>query len=169
MVYRFGKNGRFLSCSAYPKCKFASPCDSEGKMLEQKQSEQKCQKCGEAMVYRTGRFGPFLGCSNYPTCKTILKLDKDGNIVPPKPPPEPTGIKCYKCKEGELVIRQSKRGPFLGCNRFPKCRTIISIKQMESLKQLQSDGKWPPETLEGADQILGRRRKRKPAARKAAR
>ncbi len=167
MVYRFGKNGKFLSCSAYPECKFACPCDSEGKMVEQKQSEQKCPKCGKPMIYRTGRFGPFLGCSDYPNCKTILNLDKDGNVMPPKPPPEPTGVKCYKCKEGELVIRQGRKGPFLGCNRFPKCRTIISIKHLDNLKQLQSEGKWPPETFEGADQILGRK-KRKPAARKVA-
>ena len=31
LVYRFGKNGKFLSCSAYPDCKFACPCDKEGK------------------------------------------------------------------------------------------------------------------------------------------
>ena len=54
---------------------------------------------------------PILGCSDYPDCKTTLKLDKQGNVLPPKPPPEATGLKCYKCKEGELVIRQSKRGP----------------------------------------------------------
>jgi DNA topoisomerase-1 len=167
MVYRFGKNGKFLSCSEYPECKFACPCDSEGKMVEQKQSEQKCPECGKAMIYRTGRFGPFLGCSDYPNCKTILNLDKDGNVMPPKPPPEPTGVKCYKCKEGELVIRQSRKGPFLGCNRFPKCRTIISIKHLDNLKQLQSEGKWPPETFEGADQILGRK-KRKRASSKVA-
>jgi len=167
MVYRFGKNGKFLSCSAYPECKFACPCDSEGKMVEQKQSEQKCPKCGKPMLYKTGRFGPFLGCSDYPNCKTILNLDKDGNVMPPKPPPEPTGVKCYKCKEGELVIRQGKRGPFLGCNKFPRCRTIISIKELDNLKQLQSEGKWPPATFEEADQILGRK-KRKRAARKVA-
>ncbi len=161
MVYRFGKNGKFLSCSAYPKCKFAAPCDREGKMLEEKVSEHKCPNCGKAMVEKRGRFGPFLGCSGYPDCRTILNLDKEGNVLPPKPPPEPTGIKCYKCKEGELVIRQSKKGPFLGCNRFPKCRTIVSIEQMDNLKKLQDEGKWPPETWEEADQILGRKKKTK--------
>ena len=159
MVYRFGKNGKFLSCSAYPKCKFACPCDKQGKMVEEKTSEHNCPVCDKPMIYKRGRFGPFLGCSDYPNCKTILNLDKQGNVLPPKPPPEPTGIKCYKCKEGKLVIRQSKKGPFMGCNRFPKCRTIISIKQQDNLKQLQSDGKWPPETYEQADQILGRRKK----------
>jgi len=161
LVYRFGKNGKFLSCSAYPKCKFACPCDSQGKMIEEKQSEHKCPKCGKAMMHKHGRFGPFLGCSDYPNCKTTLKLDKDGNALPPKPPPEPTGIKCYKCKEGELVIRQSKKGPFLGCNRFPKCRTIISMKQLDNLKQLQQEGAWPPKTRDEADQMLGRRKKGK--------
>ncbi len=160
LLYRFGKNGRFLSCSAYPDCKFTSPCDKEGKMLEEKVSEHKCPVCGKPMVYKNGRFGPFLGCSDYPNCKTILNIDKDGNILPPKPPPEPTGIKCYKCKDGQLVIRQSKKGPFLGCGRFPKCRTIISIKQLDYLRQLQSAGQWPPETWEEADKILGRKKKR---------
>jgi DNA topoisomerase-1 len=63
LVYRFGKNGKFLSCSAYPECKFTSPCDKEGKMVEVQESELKCPKCDKPMVHKTGRFGPFLGCS----------------------------------------------------------------------------------------------------------
>jgi DNA topoisomerase-1 len=161
LVYRFGKNGRFLSCSAYPDCKFACPCDKEGKMIEDKVTEHKCPTCSNPMIYKQGRFGQFLGCSDYPNCKTTLKLDKEGNILPPKPPVEPSGIKCHKCKEGQLVIRQSKRGPFLGCSRFPKCRTIISIKQLDHLKKLQAAGQWPPETLEQADELLGRKSKSK--------
>jgi DNA topoisomerase-1 len=160
VVYRFGKNGKFLSCSAYPDCKFRAPCDKEGKMLEEKVSEHKCHVCGKPMIHKNGRFGPFLGCSGYPDCKTILNIDKDGNILPPKPPPEPTGLKCYKCKDGELVIRQGKKGPFLGCGRFPKCRTIISIKQLDHLKKLQAAGQWPPETWEQADQLLGRKKRK---------
>ncbi len=161
MVYRFGKNGRFLSCSKYPDCKFAAPCDKEGKMVKEEVTEHKCPKCGKPMVHKKGRFGPFLGCSDYPQCKTTLKIDKEGNVLPPKPPAEPTGIKCHKCKEGELVIRKGKRGPFMGCGRFPKCRTIVSIKQKEHLKKLQDEGKWPPETLEEADELLGRKKKSK--------
>lgn len=158
LVYRFGKNGRFLSCSTYPQCTFACPCDQDGKMAEEKVSEHACPACGKPMVHKNGRFGPFLGCSDYPECKTTLKLDKQGNVLPPKPPAERTGIKCHKCKDGELVIRQSKKGPFMGCSRFPKCRTIVSIKQLDHLKQLQSAGQWPPETPEQADQLLGRKK-----------
>lgn len=158
LVYRFGKNGKFLSCSAYPECTFACPCDKDGKMVEEKLSEHKCPNCGKPMVHKNGRFGAFLGCSDYPECKTTLKLDKEGNILPPKPPAEPTGVTCHKCKKGELVIRQGKKGPFMGCNRFPRCRTIVSIKQLDNLKKLQSEGQWPPKTLEQADELLGRKK-----------
>jgi DNA topoisomerase-1 len=166
LVYRFGKNGRFLSCSGYPNCKFTSPCDKDGKMVEQVLSEHKCPACGKPMVERRGRFGPFLGCSGYPNCKTIMNLDKQGNILPAKAAPEPTEIICHKCKEGRLVIRQSKKGPFLGCNRFPKCRTIVSIKELDHLKQLQSAGQWPPQTIEQAEEILGVKETKKTAATK---
>jgi DNA topoisomerase-1 len=156
MVYRFGKNGRFLSCSKYPECKFASPCNKEGKMVEQTDelTEFKCPNCSKPMARKSGRFGPFLGCSDYPNCKTILKMDKEGNPLPPKPPAEPSGLKCHKCKTGELVIRQSKRGPFLGCNKFPKCRTIVSMKKIDELKALAAAGKWPPANEEEAKKIF---------------
>jgi len=161
LVYRFGKNGRFLSCSDYPNCKFSAPCDKHGQLLKEEVTEYKCQNCGKPMVKKTGRYGPFLGCSGYPECKTILNLDKDGNPKPPKAPPEPTGIKCYKCKKGELVIRKSRKGPFLGCNGFPRCRTIVSIKKLDMLKQLQEKGDWPPKTAQQAEKILGPAKRKK--------
>ena len=33
----------------------------------------------------------------------------------------PTGIKCEKCGQGELLERISRHGFFLGCNRYPEC------------------------------------------------
>jgi hypothetical protein len=41
---------------------------------------------------------------------------------------------------------------------YPKCRTIISIKELDHLKELQAAGQWPPETWEEADEILGRKK-----------
>ncbi|MDD5011676.1 MAG: topoisomerase DNA-binding C4 zinc finger domain-containing protein, partial [Phycisphaerae bacterium] len=84
-----------------------------------------------------------------------------------KAPPEPKGLKCYKCKEGQLVIRQSKKGPCLGCNKFPRCRTIISIKNLDNLKDLQAKGDWPPSSWEKADELLGRKGKGKSASKKS--
>ncbi len=158
LVYRFGKNGRFLSCSKYPECKYACPCDATGKLVEEKESEIKCPNCSKPMIEKSGRFGKFLGCQDYPTCKTIMKIDKDGNAAPPAAPAEPTGVKCNKCKTGEFVIRQSKRGPFMGCNKFPRCRNIVSMKLVDDLKQWQKEGKWPPGTAAEADAMLGRKK-----------
>ena len=158
LVYRFGKRGRFLSCSGYPDCKFACPCDQNGKMVEEKITEHKCPNCGKAMVEKTSRYGKFLGCSGYPECKTILKIDKEGGIAPPtqpREPPRPTGLKCFKCKSGEFVIRKGRKGEFLGCNRFPKCRTIIDMSKLEELKKLQEEGSWPPKSAAQATAILG--------------
>lgn len=46
----------------------------------------------------------------------------------------------------------------MGCNRFPKCRTIISAKQLDHLKELQAAGQWPPATPDEADELLGRKK-----------
>jgi DNA topoisomerase-1 len=155
LVYRLGKNNRFLSCSGYPDCRFTSPCDKDGKMVEQSApTEHICPVCGKPMILRRGRFGSFLGCSDYPNCKTTLKLDRQGNVLPVRPAPVPTGIRCYRCTEGQLVIRNSAKGQFLGCDRFPKCRTIISIKHLDQLKQLQANGQWPPATPQQAKALL---------------
>lgn len=120
-VYRFGRNGRFLSCSRYPDCDFASPIDSEGKPRPVEVVNVGCPQCGSSMTKRSGRFGPFLGCSAYPECDGILKLDKRERPLAPQPPPYLTDLPCPKC-ESPLYLRNGKRGPWLSCSKFPKCR-----------------------------------------------
>ena len=39
----------------------------------------------------------------------------------------PTGMKCEKCGEGELLERISRHGFFLGCNRYPDCDYIKDL------------------------------------------
>ena len=39
----------------------------------------------------------------------------------------PTGQKCEKCGEGELLERISRHGFFLGCNRYPECDYIKDL------------------------------------------
>ena len=126
LVYRFGKNGRFLSCSLYPECNYASPVDREGKPRPAAQTvDVACPKCGSAMTKRVGRFGPFLGCSRYgdktSPCDGILNLDKKGKVVAPSPKPLTTELPCPAC-QAPLYLRTGARGPWLSCSRFPKCR-----------------------------------------------
>jgi DNA topoisomerase-1 len=119
-VYRFGRNGRFLSCSKYPECKFAAPIDSSGKPISPEQTDVACPECGSPMMLRKGRFGPFLSCTKYPECKGIVNLDKKGYIVPPKIPPLLTDLPCPKCHTS-LNLRHGARGFWLSCSKFPKC------------------------------------------------
>ncbi len=120
-VYRFGKNGRFLSCASYPDCKYAAPIDRDGNPSVPEQTDIACPKCGDPMLMKKGRFGPFLSCKKYPECNGILNLDKKGYITLPKVPPLLTDLKCPKC-ESAMNIRKGARGPWLSCSRFPKCR-----------------------------------------------
>ncbi len=123
LVYRFGKNGRFLSCSRYPDCAYASPCDRQGKPQPIQTVDVACHLCSGPMIKRTGRFGPFYGCSKYPECSGILKADKKtGKPLAPQPPPLPTDLPCTKCEDSHLVLRDGVRGPWLSCSRYPKCR-----------------------------------------------
>jgi DNA topoisomerase-1 len=128
MVYRISKNGFFLSCSNYPACDGIKSVDKQGKPKMQEKSEFKCPNCGREMRKMKGRFGEFLGCTGYNIkkpdgtreCETIINLDKEGKPMAPKPKVL-TPIKCEKCGS-QMILRNSKRGPFLGCSSFPKCR-----------------------------------------------
>lgn len=128
LVYRFGKNGRFLSCSDYPNCTYACPVDREGKPRPAEHVNVACHKCGGAMIKRNGRFGPFLGCARYNDekhpqgpCDGILNLDAKGFVTAPSQPPLLTDLPCSKC-QSPMNLRDGIRGPWLGCSKFPKCR-----------------------------------------------
>ena len=131
LMIKFGRNGEFLACNRYPECDFTSDFhrDSEGQILLDAASapvasDVLCNLCGKPMIIKKSRFGPFLGCSGYPECKNTRRIAKDGK---PVPLPEPTGVTCPKCNEGELMQRRGKFGrPFFGCNRYPKCDYLVN-------------------------------------------
>jgi DNA topoisomerase-1 len=137
MLYRISKNGFFLACSNR-ECGQTQPVDQQGKPTIREVSEIKCPVCGREMIKRKGRFGEFLGCTGYsvkneqgePSCSTIINLDKEGNPLPPKPKPIKTSVACEKCGS-PMLLRDSKRGPFLGCSTFPKCRSTKMMKKLE--------------------------------------
>jgi DNA topoisomerase-1 len=125
LVYRFGKNGRFLSCSTYPDCKFACPVDRRGRPQLAEFVNIKCPKTGRPMIRKTGRFGPFittaLNDGEDPSAGMILNIDKTGHVTAPSPPALQTDLDCEKCG-AKLNLRDGARGPWLGCSAFPKCR-----------------------------------------------
>lgn len=133
--YRFGKNGRFLSCTAYPDCDYAAPVDREGRPLLPEQVDIKCPVDGSQMIKRTGRFGPFIASPNYPDVQFVLNIDKKGGLKLPAPPPVETDLQCPKCEERPLYLREGARGPWLGCSGFPKCRGRMGWAKLEDEKR----------------------------------
>ena len=145
MNRKWGKNGSYLSCSRYPECDAALSIDREGKPVVQELTDYKCPVCGKPMIKRVGRFGPFFGCSGYPECKTIQAADrKTGEPLPPKPPPKPTGLTCPKCGKKELVVRSGKRGEFLSCLGYPRCRMTLPADKLAEFLDLKAQKQWPP-------------------------
>lgn len=72
-----------------------------------------CEECGHPMVYKMGRYGKFMACSNFPECRNT------------KPIVKTIGVKCPKCKEGDIIERKSKKNRlFYGCDRYPSCDFI---------------------------------------------
>jgi DNA topoisomerase-1 len=123
MAIRDSRSGQFLGCSGYPECKTTISLDKDGKKIENSQeTDIKCDKCGSVLLKKVGFRGKqYLICKNE-ECKTTYNIDKNGNTVI-KPSPEHTGIKCKKCGS-EMLKRIGKRGSFLTCSAFPKCRNL---------------------------------------------
>lgn len=107
MVIKWGRNGRFLACSAYPDCKSTRPLPEEEAASK---TDEICEKCGSAMVIKTGRFGRFLACSAYPECKNTRAIT--------------LGIACPEDGCGGKLVEKRTRGGkvFYGCSHYPKCK-----------------------------------------------
>ena len=139
-VYRFGKNGMFLSCSTYPKCHYAAPIDHEGRPMLPEQVNIACPQDGTPMILRSGRFGKFLACADYPNIKFVVNLDRKERIKLPAPPPVTTELPCPKCGS-PLNLRRGKRGPWLGCSTFPKCRGRLAWSNVEEKLRAELEAK----------------------------
>jgi len=87
MVIKWGRRGKFLSCSGFPQCKNAKPI--------QVTVGVSCPRCGGELVERRSKKGRlFYGCSRFPKCN-FASWDK--------PLPQP----CPQC-QGLLTL--SKKG-----------------------------------------------------------
>ena len=163
--YRLGRHGRFLSCGSYPTCTYANPVDREGRPLLPTKLDllspggipmvQRHGRFGEFLVEDVPRepapkkskakakskakskevaqvaegaatpvkSGPF-----------ILNIDRKGCLRLPSPPPYRTTLLCPKC-ESPLNLRDGKRGAWLGCSRFPKCKARESFAKLDEKQQ----------------------------------
>ena len=98
LVIRFGRFGKFISCSNFPTCRYTEP------ILEK--IGVKCPECstGDVVIRRTRKGRIFYGCSNYPECQfTSWK--------------QPVAEKCPNCS-GPLVILNKRDLQCLKCNEI---------------------------------------------------
>ncbi len=137
MVIREGRYGQFLSCSGYPDCKNAKDFTraEDGKIIVGEKTgpeicdDIECDKCGAPMVIKEGRYGQFLSCSRYPDCKNPKEFKReDGRIIikQKEAPRIREDVKCEKCGK-PMVVRRSRRGQFLGCSGYPKCKSTLNL------------------------------------------
>jgi len=99
MVYKIGRYGKFLACSAFPECRNTMPIVKEIGV--------KCPKCetGEIVERKSKKNRLFYGCNNYPDCD-FISWDK------------PLPRTCPKC--GKMLVEKKgkgkNKGPVVHCS-----------------------------------------------------
>lgn len=106
LIKKWGRNGQFLACPAYPACKYSRPLEGEA---ETATVNGHCPKCGGKLVAKVGRYGRFAACERYPECKHTQAFA--------------VGVDCPQKDCGGQVVEKITRGGrrFYGCSRYPKC------------------------------------------------
>ena len=131
MALRQGPRGAFLGCTGYPRCRNTMPVDEQGQPVAPITVDVACPKCGGAMGIKQGRRGAFLGCLNYPKCRGTAPIPEDlKEKVKELPVPASNGadLKAIPVEEtcddcgGPMLVRKGRRGYFLGCANYPKCK-----------------------------------------------
>jgi DNA topoisomerase-1 len=110
---RRGKYGQFVACKNYPECKTTFKLPGNALI---KASENKCESCGYPMIKLIRKAKkPQEICLNHECPSKKVKEELDTGIN------EKIDKKCPKCG-GELLLRKSVYGRFIGCSGYPKCR-----------------------------------------------
>jgi len=142
MVYRIGKNGRFLACSGYPECKGAMNIDEEGNPVADVVAKDPCSVCGKKMILRKSRMGPFLGCTGYPECTNTLPCDEHG-VALRKVDAKDIQERCGECGS-PMTVKWARGKAFLGCTAYPKCKATQQMPEgvyVEKPKPKETDAR----------------------------
>lgn len=131
LVVRYSVRGTFAGCENYPRCEYTRDLIPEsGGKTEAEPVGRDCPECGAPLVRRAGYRGrPFIACSAFPKCTYKEKIGADGEVRPMQAAVA-TDVACDRCG-APMLLRDSRRGKFLGCSAFPKCRNIRSIAHLE--------------------------------------
>ncbi|MEK6776675.1 MAG: type I DNA topoisomerase [bacterium] len=127
MVIKWGYNGEFIACSAFPECKntkdFLRDESGQIQIMQVEKADEKCPECKAEMVVKQGKFGRFLACTRYPECKTTRRLVQGENGKMTTAPEEKTDEICDKCGK-PMAVKHGRYGKFIGCSAYPQCKNI---------------------------------------------
>lgn len=108
---------RFIACDKYPDCKVIFNAPQLGLI---KTIDKKCEHCSYPLVEIRNKRSAQVVCVNS-NCKTRVVEESKSKKFPEE------GMLCPNCNEGKMVLRKSFYGEFLGCNNYPKCKTMMKI------------------------------------------
>ncbi len=174
LVLRQSRHGYFLGCSGYPECSSVISCNEKGephKLVTEAELERPCEACGQGtMRVKRAGFRMFLGCDRYPKCKETSPLPEGVRLERKETPVEEAGFGCERCGR-PMTIKSGRRGKFIACSGFPKCRNTKPIEKLDEIKQLIADGKLeipkgPPADESGSSSGKGKGSGAKKAARR---
>ncbi len=122
IMIKRSKYGRFLACDKYPDCKTTFNVPNSGEI----KGSKNCEECGHPVITIRNKRSSQKFCLNE-NCKTReteednIKKGENGKKY------EEEGMECPACKKGKMVLRKSFYGEFLGCDNYPKCKTMMAI------------------------------------------
>ncbi len=108
LIYRWGRNGKFIGCSAFPKCRYTRSLEQNNRAAP-KEIGIDCPQpdCDGQVVERTTRRGKiFYGCNRYPKCDFAVW---DKPVITP----------CPACSHSYILVRENRSGTVYLC---PECK-----------------------------------------------
>ncbi len=72
LIVKWGRRGKFLSCSGFPECKNSKSITSGVKCPQ--------ENCGGELIERRSKRGFFYGCSNFPKCTFTSRTLPEGSV-----------------------------------------------------------------------------------------
>lgn len=130
LIFRYSKAGKFIGCSGYPECDFIDQPQEESDRLKALREKYEGKPCPDGIegtvVVKVGRFWPFLASSLYPEVKWIGKIVSDKDQLLEDILKEKWLLIDAESGE-ELVVKNSRRGPFLAAKKYPEVKIAKPI------------------------------------------
>ena len=128
MIQRAGRRGReYLACSAYPACRNIMGLDREGKPVKlppRLRTAFTCPKCSAEMHLEGEGDATELTCSRCKSTAPLLSVQEA--LAQTELPEDAPLATCPEC-DGPMVLKKSRKGMFLGCARYPDCKSTMPM------------------------------------------